>query len=109
LFVTNSRAKGARGEREFAKELQAMGFEARRGQQFSGGKESPDVITNVVGIHWEVKRVEALNLDKAMAQAVTDGGDSVPVVAHRKDRGPWMITIRLDDLLRFVKLFKIPF
>ena len=40
----NSRAKGARGERLWRDELRAQGFTARRGQQFSGSPDSPDVV-----------------------------------------------------------------
>ncbi len=40
----NSRQKGARGERQWRDELRAHGFQARRGQQFSGPPESPDVV-----------------------------------------------------------------
>ena len=32
------------------------GFEARRGQQFSGGTDSPDVVvTALPDFHWEIK------------------------------------------------------
>jgi hypothetical protein len=37
----NSRNKGKRGELEAAKFLASEGFPARRGQQFSGGADSP--------------------------------------------------------------------
>ena len=40
----NSRQKGARGERMFRDMFREAGFEARRGQQFSGGTDSPDVV-----------------------------------------------------------------
>ena len=40
----NSRAKGARYERELARYLDENGFPARRGQQFAGGSDSPDVV-----------------------------------------------------------------
>jgi hypothetical protein len=40
----NSREKGKRGERQWRDELREQGFAARRGQQFSGGAESPDVV-----------------------------------------------------------------
>lgn len=71
----NSRSKGCRGEREFRDVLRAAGFEARRGQQYSGGGDSPDVISNVPGVHWEVKRVEAGNPYVWLAQAIRDAGN----------------------------------
>lgn len=97
----NSKQKGARAEREFALWLREnLGADARRGQQFSGGTDSPDVVTNLSGLHFEVKHVEALNLDNAMNQAIKDAGGSVPVVAHRKNRTPWYLTFKASDLVK---------
>lgn len=100
----NSRSKGKAGELEWAKWLRnRLGIsEARRGQQFQGGADSPDVL-GIGGIHFEVKRVERINLDKAMDQASGDCGiDAIPVVAHRRNRRPWMITILADDIPQFI-------
>ena len=106
-MTINSRAKGVRGELEWAKWLRDnLGVsDARRGQQFSGGVDSPDVI-GVEGTHVEVKRVEKLNLSHAMTQAVRDSGDNLPYVAHRKNGEEWMITIQARDLLAFRELLK---
>jgi hypothetical protein len=99
----NSRNKGKVGEREWAKWLRThCGVDARRGVQYSGGADSPDV-TGFPGLHFEVKRVEALNLGKAVKQAVRDSDSKIPVVAHRKNREDWLITFRASDLERFVK------
>lgn len=100
----NSKVKGKVGEREFAEFLRNHGFEARRGQQFSGSPESPDVISNIPNIHWEVKRVERLNIEKAMKQAITDAGTLQPVVAHRRNLGEWMVTMKAEDFLKYVEL-----
>lgn len=55
----NSRDKGKRGEREFASLLREHGFDARRGQQFAGGADSPDVVSDALAwLHVEVKRVQ---------------------------------------------------
>ena len=48
----HSKQKGARGEREFAEFLRDRGIEAGRGQQFSGGESSPDVVHSIPGIHF---------------------------------------------------------
>ena len=69
--VTNSRAKGAAGERELAKILREHGYDTRRGQQYSGANGDADVV-GLPGIHIECKRVQALNLTKAMEQAERD-------------------------------------
>ena len=100
----NSRRKGAEGEREFARLVREHGFDARRGQQFSGGADSPDVVTDIPGIHVECKRTNRLQLRAAMDQAERDaGGGQIPVVAHRADRQSWLVTLNADD---FLKLFK---
>jgi Holliday junction resolvase len=94
----NSRRKGVRGELELAHWLVERGFDARRGQQFRGGDDSPDIITNLP-YHIEVKRTERLQLYDAMEQAIRDSGGDVPIVAHRRNRGEWLAIMRLEDLL----------
>jgi len=96
-----SRSKGVRGELEAAEELRRLfGVEARRGRQFQGTDESPDVQVDIPGVHFEVKRNEALRLYEALAQAAEDAGDKVPVVLHRANRKPWVAIVPLDDLPR---------
>lgn len=96
----NSRAKGAAGERELAAFLRERGFESRRGQQFSGTPDSPD-ITGLPGVHIECKRVEAGNPYVWLDQAIRDAGaDKTPVVFHRKSRRDWIAVVRLDDFLK---------
>ncbi len=84
----NSRQKGKVGEREFAALLRAHGFDARRGQQFAGGGDSPDVVSEALAwLHIEVKRVQHLNLAEACAQARRDcGGQAVDCGASAKPR-----------------------
>ena len=101
--MTNSRRKGAEGEREIANILKNHGYDARRGQQYSGANGDADVV-GLPGIHIEVKRVEALNIDKAMEQAITDAKPGeIPAVFHRKNGKEWKATVRLKD---FIKLYK---
>lgn len=102
----NSREKGKTGEREFAALCREHGFEnARRGQQYSG-LEGKDVV-GLEGIHIEVKRVERLNIDKAMKQSIEDSKDGeIPIVAHRKNREEWKVTMRAEDWLEFYKAWR---
>jgi Holliday junction resolvase len=108
----NSRSKGARGERLWRDELRALGFQASRGQQFSGSPDSPDVACpSLPGIHFEVKCVEALNLRDAMAQAVRDARGKMAVVAHKRNHGEWLVTMRSCEwfnLLRETSSFIVP-
>ncbi len=94
-----SKTKGKVGEREAAAALNEMlGTDCRRGVQYQGGTDSPDVI-GIAGVHVEVKRVEALNIRKAVEQATVDAGEGkTPIVLHRQNRTPWLVTCRLTDL-----------
>ena len=116
----NSRAKGARAERECRNKLrwvfrQMFGDAIpedfwSRGQQFSGIGDSPDVCihpryrSTLAGdivsklLHIENKWVERLNLREAMAQAEKDAGGKIPVVTHKKSQKPWLLTMNLEDL-----------
>ena len=102
-----SLTKGKVGEREVAAELRRLfGVDARRGQQFHGGSDSPDVVTDIPGVHIEVKRTERLSLYPAMRQAIGDAGsDKVPVVFHRQNREDWLVIVRLNDLPELVDRF----
>lgn len=102
----NSREKGKRGERRWRDVLRAAGFEkARRGVQFSGSPDSPDVACpELPGIHFEVKAVEALNIWRAMAQSIADAGaQKIPIVAHTRNRSGWLVTMRAEDWLALIR------
>jgi Holliday junction resolvase len=96
----NSRQKGKAGELELASILREHGYTARRGQQFKGGGDSPDVV-GLPGVHIECKRVEQGNLYDWLAQAQRDaeGSGSTPVVVHRRNGKPWVVVMTLDDFL----------
>jgi len=107
--MTNSRAKGCRGEREWRDQLREAGFPARRGQQFSGGTESPDVICpSLPSIHFEVKRIEALSIYTAMSQACDDAGSKVPVVAHKRNGRQWLVILTARDFLDILRRSDLP-
>lgn len=100
----NSKAKGKRGELELVRFLKAHGHPARRGQQFQGGPDSPDVVCPSLPFHIECKRTERLSLYEALEQAERDAGDDLaPLVAHKRNRGKWLAILRLEDLLRLIK------
>ena len=101
-----SKSKGKRGERELAAELsRVLGVAARRGVQFQGSPDSPDVVTDIPDIHIECKRSERLRLYEALDQAVNDAGVvKLPVVCHRQNNKPWVVVLRLDDLPKFATI-----
>jgi hypothetical protein len=120
----NSREKGKRGERAWRDELRANGYDARRGQQFSGSPDSPDVICPALPwIHFEVKCVERLNIEDAMAQARRDAQqkhrtaniehrtpngelaerEKIPVVAHKRNFCGWLVTMDAETFFKFLR------
>jgi Holliday junction resolvase len=102
-MTVNSRNKGKRGELELAAFLREHGFpDARRGQQFRGGADSPDVV-GLPGIHIEVKRVESGQLYTWLDQSIWDAGKGeIPVVAHRRNDREWVAILLLQDFLKLV-------
>ena len=100
----SSQRKGADGERELAALLRQHGYEIERGGSLSFG-EVPDLV-GLPGIHIEVKRVERLNVPEAMNQAIRDADrfhDGKPTLFHRRNRQPWLVTMRLMDWLALYK------
>ena len=92
--------KGADGEKELAEVLRGYGYDVTRGGSLTFG-EIPDLV-GLPGVHIECKRVERLNLWKAMQQAAADADrfkDGMPIVFHRQNRKPWLVTMRLDDFM----------
>lgn len=99
-----SRNKGKGGEREFARLLTDHGFDARRGVQYQGGPDSPDVVCDGLDIHWEVKRTERLRLYDALHQAGAEAPEGkIPVVAHRRNHHDWVVIL---DAVEFLKIMR---
>jgi len=99
-----SKRKGAAGEREAAAKLnEVLGTQFRRGRQYHGGPESPDLAGDLPGLHVEVKRTEKLRLWEAVGQAQVDASiDQVPVVMHRANGKPWVMVVKVEDLIRLL-------
>ena len=96
-----SQRKGAAGERELAAILREHGYDCTRGGSLSFG-EVPD-LSGLPGIHIEVKRVEMLNVGEAIEQAIRDSErmrDGMPTLFHRRNRKPWLVTMRLSDWMK---------
>ena len=103
----NSKTKGSAGERELAKKLKEYGYDCRRGQQYCGANGDADVV-GLEGIHIECKRVERLNIDEAMLQAIRDRkADELPAVFHRKNNHKWLVTMTFEDWIELYKEWRI--
>ena len=100
----SSQKKGRAGEIELAKILNQYGIKAAPGPPLNYGTV-PDLV-GIDGIHAEVKRVERLNVPAAMEQSIRDSEkfqDGTPVLFHRRNRGRWLVTMRLDDWVLLVQ------
>ena len=104
--MVNSRDKGARGEREFSDLCKTEGFQnCRRGQQFSG-IDGNDVV-GLPHIHIEVKRVQALNIEKAIIQSRADAKeDEIPIVAFRRNREKWKVCMDAEDWFKLYRAYE---
>ena len=99
----NSREKGKRGERMLAEELRNAGYEANRGVQYQGGRDSPDVVTDIPNVHIECKFCENAQIRKWMEQSIRDAGDKIPTVMWKKSREEWLVVMRLTDWIEMEK------
>lgn len=98
-----SRAKGARGELEVAKLLRSWGYDCDRVPNSGGLKWKGDVL-GMDGFHIEVKRTERLRLGDAVLQAAQDAEQGqVPLVVHRSNNQPWLVTLPLGSLLSLLE------
>ena len=100
-----SKRKGATGELELATILRSHGWRnARRGVQYHGSSDSPDVV-GIPGVHFERKRVRALQIYPSMSQARADAGEALPVVSFRGNGvgKAELAILTLEDFLGLLK------
>ena len=109
-MVCNAKRKGAAGEIEAAKALNAVlpHAKARRAQQYAGHETAADLVCEGLdGVMVEVKRRQQMNIHKVMSESVQHCTDGVlPMILHRKDNEQWLLTIRLEDLPLALKKLK---
>lgn len=99
-----SREKGKRGEREVAKLLQDIGFDAHRAQQYCGRTGQADDVVGVDGFHIEVKRCEQIRIMEWLHQAESDSTDTddIPVVVFRKNKEVWYAALPAIDFFQIL-------
>ena len=76
----SQREKGKRGERELARLLKEYGYDCRRGQQYCGASGDADVV--------------------GLPEMLPLNDEILPAVFHRRNRGGWMVTMRLEDWIK---------
>lgn len=99
ITIVNSKQKGKRAELALSHKLNELGFNTRRTAQYNGKEQGS--LADLVGIpnvHIECKHNERLNIHDAMAQADRDCADGdTPMVFHKKNNKPWLVTMHLED------------
>ena len=101
----NSKAKGKRNELAWVHLLKAAGYpSARRGQQFKGTEDSPDIICPELDmIHFECKSGSRIDIWKTLKQAHNDKAqEELAVVAAHKDREPWIVCMTAEDWFKII-------
>ena len=95
----NSKEKGKRGERLVAKILREHGYDAKRGVQYQGSPDSPDVV-GLLGVHIEVKFTEHLNIWSALEQSERDAGEGeLPTVVFKRNRSKVYVAMEVERWL----------
>ena len=104
--MVNSRAKGARGERELANTLKELfGWNARRTAQFCGNAGDSDVvIEELPDVFVECKLVENLSIVPTMRKAIEQCKGKLPIICHRKKNTQFLVTLQLSDLVAISKV-----
>lgn len=101
--MVNSREKGKRYERHVAGLFKSEGYNARRGQQYSGANGDADVI-GVKGMHIECKHQERMQLYDWMSQAKSDAREGeIPCVIHRRNNCADLVTMEFNE---WIKLYR---
>ena len=104
-MTINSRAKGAKGEREVVQLLRDHGLTAKRGLiQNRDGSEAPDVICLEHPEWWiEVKRgPHATKWRKAITQAEAACGVATPILFSRVDNDRWFVHMDAHEFLELL-------
>jgi hypothetical protein len=93
-------------------EFRKYGFTARRTQQYCGntGDASDVIVEELPWLHLECKNTEKKDFLNWWAQATRDAGasDKIPVVAHKRNREPWMVFMPLDFFLNLLSVYERP-
>ena len=101
----SQRAKGAAAEREVVRLLKDHGWpKAKRTSDGSSQRERGDVAGGPDGVHFEVRRREALNIWRSLETAELDARPAeIPVVAFRRNRTGWYAALPLEQLLALLR------
>lgn len=107
----NVRNKGNRGERAWRDVINSIFHVQFARTPLSGGLDLKGDLLKKYGspksiadeFHWEVKRVEKLNIHRALQQAIRDSRPPlIPCVVFRRNNEDWRITLQAKDFLNIL-------
>ena len=110
-MAVNSKAKGARFERQLAGKFREYGYEARRTAQYCGNTGDAADVIGLPGLHIEAKHQETMRLYDWIAQAKSDseGTGRLPAVFHKKNNAEILVTMTLEDWFNLYREFEAGF
>ena len=108
----NSKAKGARFERDLAKKFREHGYDqARRTAQYCGNTGDASDVVGLPGLHIEAKHQEQMRLYDWIAQAKRDaeaGGENrLPAVFHKKNNYPILVTLEFEAFMEIYRQYEL--
>lgn len=109
-MAINSKAKGARFERELAGILrEKYGYKARRTAQYCGNTGEAADVVGLPGLHIEAKHQERMSLYDWVDQAKRDakGSRKLPAVFHRKNHAEILVTMPLDSFMTVYHYYEL--
>lgn len=96
----NSREKGKRIERLLASMFTRAGWPARRGQQFKGTPDSPDVIVEDLPLTVECKGREVWSIYNWIVKVRHEAKPgTLPLLCCKKNHSEFLAIMTLDDFL----------
>lgn len=107
--MVNSKAKGARFERQLASKLKEYGYECRRTAQYCGNTGDASDVVGLPNIHIEAKHQERMQLYDWIAQAKRDaqGDGRLPVVFHKKNDAPILVSMELETFMEIYREYEM--
>lgn len=110
-MAVNSKAKGARFERQLASKLRDYGYQARRTAQYCGKSGDASDVVGLPGLHIEAKHQERMSLYEWMAQAKRDAESTgrLPAVFHKKNNAEILVTMTLEDWINLYREWEAGF
>lgn len=107
----NAKQKGNKGEKEWAECLRQSGLDSAAGRNYSSGNNTQKSdVHNSLNYNFEVKRVEKLNIFKAIDQTEKDCAmtHAKPAVVFRRNNDDWWIALPWHDWAQLEKRAREP-